>query len=394
MKKKIQVKLICSLMAVLWIVVGCKKDPVDSFPYMKIYDEKEGNKSFLPLSIVKSPVDNGYVILSSFDGWKIQITKIDNEGGFLWNYELPDAYVNAVPSLLKINNELVIVCMDPVGLYTQLLRIDETNHTVIDFSSIEEVLYPTYAHFDGQSLYIQNCPLQSQMMGVHRVNQALDTVEKSGYLNIFTNVDDKVLDHLTNDGKKIPFFLQTTPEKDFVIMNGFYNYSFSTVFLNNNLEFEGVLNGAGFDGGICALQPLGASAFSIARTSNHNLFYAPKVILDPTQIEMATSIVAQGNSELDDEKTVVVKEITIKGVTYEAFISSTRSNQLLLCIYNENGILVGKKYIGKNIPMVPCDFLQTPEKDILLVLQTKILGSFNRIATVNITKLELEEMLP
>lgn len=156
---------------------------------------------------------------------------------------------------MKINNELVIVCMDPIGLYTHLLRIDEANHTVVDFSSIEEVLYPTYAHFDGQSLYLQNCPLQSQMMGVHRVNQALDTVEKSGYLNIFTNVDDKVLDHLTNDGKKIPFFLQTTPEKDYVIMNGFYNYSFSTVFLNTNLEFEGVLNGAGFDGGICALQP-------------------------------------------------------------------------------------------------------------------------------------------
>lgn len=75
-------KLIFSIVALLWIFAGCKKDPVDSFPYMKIYDEKQGNKSFLPLSIVKSPIDNGYVILSSYDGWKIQIMKIDNEGVF------------------------------------------------------------------------------------------------------------------------------------------------------------------------------------------------------------------------------------------------------------------------------------------------------------------------
>ena len=71
---------------------------------MKIYDDKNGNKSFEPLSIAKSPTSYCYIVLSAFDGWRIQLMKIDNDGEFQWNLELPNKYINASPELIIMQN--------------------------------------------------------------------------------------------------------------------------------------------------------------------------------------------------------------------------------------------------------------------------------------------------
>jgi len=105
-------------------MLSCEKKDTSSLPFVKIYDDQNGNRSFTPLSIIKSTQDQGYIVLSAFDGWKIQLMKIDKDGVFKWNLELPDVYVNAVPSLLNINEQLYVVCMDPIELNTRILRID------------------------------------------------------------------------------------------------------------------------------------------------------------------------------------------------------------------------------------------------------------------------------
>lgn len=374
-------------------LAGCKKDfkPEDAF--IKIYDDQNGNKHFHPLGITTSANNDGYIVMSAYDGWRIHLMKIDNAGEFLWNYELPGNYVNAIPNLIKSNGQNYLVCMDAVGLFTYVLKIDESSHTTTEVSSFPNVLYPTYAYNSGSAIYIQNYNRLSMQTGVHKLTPDLTSITQEANLDIFTDVEERIVDHITFDGKRIPFFISSTPEQNYIVVNGFYNYSFSLIFLDQNLNFTGVYNGAGFNGGLAAISPSGSSQFSLARFSYDNLYFNANATINPTAIDITESIPAQGQSELDAEKPVLIKDLTIGGTHYKAFLSSTRSNQLLLTIYNSGGSLAGKKYLGKNTPYTACDFIQTEDSGLNILIQAKIMGSFDRIALIKLSKEQVEAIV-
>ncbi len=369
---------------------ACKKDskPEDSF--IKIYDDQNGNKHFYPLSMVAS--GEGYLVLSAYDGWRIHLMKIDKEGEFEWNYELPANYVNAVPNLIQRNGQNYLVCMDAVGLFAYVLKIDESNHSISEVSNFPNVLYPTYAYNSGQDVYIQNYDRLSYETGIHRLTSDLTGISQSGSVNIFTDVEERIVNHVSYTGNRIPFFVSSTPDQNYIVMNGFYNYSFSLIFLNPDLSFAGVYNGAGFNGGLAALSPSGGSQFSLARFSYDNLYYNASASLTPTTIDIAESIPAQGQSELDAKKPVLIKDVSINGSQYKTFLSSTRSNQILLSLYS-GGSLVGKKYLGKNNPYTVCDFIQTEDKGLNILIQAKIMGSFDRIGLIKLSKEQVEAIV-
>lgn len=372
---------------------GCKKDskPEDSF--IKIYDDQNGNKHFHPLSITTAANNDGYIVMSAYDGWRIHLMKIDNTGEFVWNYELPANYVNAVPNLIKSNGQNYLICMDAVGLFTYVLKIDENNHNTTEVSNFTDILYPTYAYNSGSAIYIQNYNRLSMQTGIHKLSSDMVSVTQSADLDIFTDVEERIVNHITFDGKRMPFFISSTPEQNYIVMNGFYNYSFSLIFLDQNLNFAGVYNGAGFNGGLAAISPSGGSQFSLARFSYDNLYYNASATLTPTTIDITESIPAQGQSELDAEKPVLIKDLSIGGSQYKAYLSSTRSNQLLLSIYSPSGSLAGKKYLGKNIPLTACDFIQTEDSGLSVLVQAKIMGSFDRIGIMKLSKEQMEEIV-
>lgn len=370
-----------------------KKTKPEEVPFIKIYDDQNGNKHFHPLGITTSPANDGYLVMSAYDGWRIHLMKVDNTGEFMWNYELPSNYVNAVPNLIKSNGQIYLVCMDAVGLFTYVLKIDENNHSTTEVSSFTDILYPTYAYNSGQAVYIQNYNRLSMQTGIHKLTPDMVSVTQSTDLDIFTDVEDRIVEHITFTGKRIPFFVSSTPENNYIVMNGFYNYSFSLIFLDQNLNFAGVYNGAGFNGGLVAISPSGGNQFSLARFSYDNLYYNASATLTPSTIDITESIPAQGQSELDAEKPVLIKDLTIDGIHYKAFLSSTRSNQLLLTLYHLGGSLAGKKYLGKNIPLTPSDFIQTEDSGLNILVQAKIMGSFDRIALIKLSKEQMEEIV-
>ena len=384
----------------LWVIgilvfffSACEKKDKSSLPFVKIYDDQNGNRSFAPLSMCKATLDNGYFVLSAYDGWRIHLMKMDKDGDFEWNLELPEQYVNAVPSLVNIQQQLYLVCMDPIALNTRILRIDEANKSVTSISTLEEVSYPVHAYYNGSDLYLMSCPLSSQMTVIHKVSQALDTVVKIGALSISTNVDDLLLKHVMHTGKHYPFFIRSTPENNYFVINAFYNYSFSTVFFDSDLQFSGVYNGAAMDGGIASVFPLGANQFALARVSGENVFINPNANLNPTAIAMATSIEAQGDAELDHEKPVLIKQINISSKPYLCVVASSRSNQLVLKLYDAAGKKIASKYLSKYVPIEACDMSFTPYGELLVLLRVRIMGSYNRIGSLQLSKSNLEELV-
>lgn len=372
---------------------ACKKEvkPEDSF--IKIYDDQVGSTHYVPLSISKTS-DQGYLILSACNGWKIQIMKIDQAGEYVWHKQLASNYVNAVPNIVVWNAKHYFVCMDEVGLFTYVMEIDESTRDANVVSSFPNMHYPTYAYANESAFYIQNYNRWSYETEIHRLDGDLSAIDQSGAVSVLTNVEQKLIDHVTYTGKRMPFFITTTPEKDYVVMSGFNNYSFSTVFLNNDLQMTGVYNGTGYNGGFNTILPLGSLQFAVGKFAYSNVFFTAKTTLNPATIDISESISAEGYPELDSEKPFLTRTVQINNTKHIAYLATTNSNQLLLQLYSAStGKLVGKKYIGQNTPYRACDLIQTNDSGLLLLIQAKVMGSFNRIATVKLSKEELEKVV-
>lgn len=387
-----RIKSTAIILAVI-LLSGCKKDdfkPEESF--IKIYNDPEGNRNYVPLSIQQTN-DQGFLILSAYDGWNILAMKVDKTGEFVWRAPLPSTYVNATPNLIRHQDNFYFVCMDRVGLFSYLMQIDDVAGVISEVSDFQGIIYPTSAYSNGISFFIQNYERSTYQTGIHRLDASLTGVSQSGSLNILTDVEDKIVDHINYTGRRMPFFVHTTPENDYLVMSCFYNYSFSLVFLNPNLQFSGVYNGANFNGGVNAALPLGNSAYAVARFSFDNQYFTPGISLNASGIDIAENIQAQGFSELNPAKPVVIRTVVIDGTEYVAMIASTRSNQLLIGFFDGSGALKGKKYIGKNTPYAICDARSTEDGGLMLLIQAKIMGSYNRIATIRLSDEELKAAL-
>jgi len=382
------------LLVVLGLFFSSCKDkykPEESF--IKIYDDKDGNKNYVPLSM-KRTSDDGYLILSAYNGWNIHIMKTDKTGEFLWKHDLPSNYVNAVPNLIERNGALYFVCMDAVGLFTYIMKVDEGAEQATDVQEFTQIQYPLYVHDNQDAVYIQNYNRATYETGIIELDAEMTQIQNFGSVQIYTDVEDKIVHHINYTGKRFPFSVSVTPENNNVLLTGFNNYSFSTVFMSANLNATGVYNGAGFDGGLNAVMPLGGNQYALARFSFSNLYFNPNASLSPTTIDIAESIPAQGKSELDPQKPVLIKSLLINGENYTVYLATTKSNQLQLSFYPQGSDEPkALKYIGQSVPLSAADFSLTEDEGLIILTQTTVLGSFNRIATIKLSKEELETIV-
>jgi hypothetical protein len=372
---------------------GCKDDfkPEDSF--IKVYDDQDINKDYFPISI-KRTSDDGYLTISAFNGSQIHLLKTDALGDLLWEFDLPSNYISAVPNLIERNGDLYFVCMDAVGLFTYIMKVDETAESAVEYQVHPDILYPLYVADNGNEVYIENYERTSMETGIFELNASMDQMIDSTSVEIFVDVEEIIADHLNYTGKRFPFFISLTPEQDHIVMNGFNNYSFSTVFLNTDMTFSGVYSGAAFDGAIKSILPLGGNQFSLARFSFTDLYVNPNATLSPTTIDIAEAIPSEWNSELDAESPVLIRTVSINSSEYVVYLATTKSNQLFLNAYvagtNE---LAGTKYLGESVPLKACDFTGTADGGMMILTQARIMSSFDRIATIKLSKEELESLV-
>lgn len=383
--------LLFTCIGLFLLVSSCKKEKYKpELSFVKIYDDQDGNKDYQPLS-VKQTSDDGYVVVSAYNGWNISVMKVSKNGDFQWQYDLPEKYVNAVPTILEQGGKFHIVCMDAVGLFTYILEIDEANQTVSEKSSFSYIYYPTYAYCQDNVILIQSFNRSTSETGIYQLNTAMNDTIKAGSVKVFDMIEERLVEHLTYSGKRLPFFIGVTPDKSRIVMNGFYRYSFSTVFLDQNLNYTGVYNGANYNGGFHAILPLTSASFSLARYSYDNVYLNPDVVLDPSTVDIAENVEAAGFSDLDPQKPIIIRHLKVRGKTNTIFAASTHSNQIALIYFNKAKKLSSKKYIGQNTPYNLSDFIQTKDGGAIMAVQVKLMGSYNRICLLKMSEDELAD---
>lgn len=376
------------------ILFSCKKDDFkEEETYIKVYGELDGNKKFVPLAIQQT-ADGGSLMLSAVNGWNIFLMKTDALGEVVWKTDVDAPYVSATPNLIAANGSYYFVCMDQVGLFSYLMKVDESTGATEVVKTANSIIYPTYAYYDGVNLFIQNYNRVSNETGIHKISSDFQSIEQSNYIDVMTSVLNEMVNHTTFSGRRFPFFIQSNPERTNLVMSCFYNYSFSLVMMDQNLDMTGVYNGAAYQGGVNAALSLGGNAFAIAKFSNENQYFTANTTLDFNTIGITANIPANGYSELDNSKPVVVKDLPVDGNSTVCMIATTRTNQLLMQVFDKaSGSLLGTKYLGKNTPLSIGDFTVTADGGALLLVQMRVMGGPTRLATIKLSKKQLDDVI-
>jgi len=388
MMKKSSLYFFLLLLAVF--AAGCEDTFQPDEAFLRIYDDQLANRKYFPLDIEQAD-DGGYIILSALDDWDIHVQKISSEGDFVWSYISAGPYVNPVPGLLKVNGSIYFFCMAEVGLFTYLMRVDDGAQTVTETSNYPSVLYPLAASVAGQNILLQNYDRDVQGTGFHKLSSGF-VIEASSTFNIFENVEERVVDHITHAGDRLPFFTGAGGNGGY-FMNGFYNYSFSVLFTDNAMGYTGVHNGSNYNGAASSVLPLGGGQYAVSRFSFGNNYINPQAALSSSGVELIADAGGTGYPELEENAHMVSAKILAGNRELIAVAGSTISNKIVIYLFDAaGGALVGKKYIGNTVPYRICDFSVTTDGGLIVLAQVYVAGSYPRIAVIKLSDEEVLEM--
>lgn len=391
--------------AVVFLLTGCKEikenskntDPKANF--LVIYENNDFSKSYIPIDIQQTS-DGGYLILakrriteSSFYG--IYLMKADNTGQFISGEEVITDIVNPVNNFIKVGNTFYFFAMDRLSLETKLMSANEDG-TATEVSTIAGVIYPLYAALDestGQFL-LQHYNRDDLKTVVSRISTAgVVTAQRAFNIGFGDfDVEEPIIDHLTGNGKKLPFLVGSAGGTCY--FNGFYNYTLSAVFFSFNTATPGLLQGYKDEKCISAMVNLGSNTFATAKYAYGTNTFSPRATINTASGSIASNSDLTGNVilELKTDAQVVLKQIIGQGTPVMAYNSDTKNAQITLYFYDPtSGNFRGSKHFGYSNPYEAGNFIQTADGGLALVGTTYVAGRFPRIVLIKMSQEELNK---
>ncbi len=385
------------LLFLFGILISCSKtetvNPEDSF--VRIYDNSEFGGSFFPVD-VKQTEDGGYLILAEVkltetNFYGVYLLKVDKQGNFLWENKSTATYVNPIPGLFKINTDYYFFCMDRFSLNTYLMRVNDGFEPTVERTfALQYPLAVSQTSDNGFLLQTYNrLTLNSQLS---KISSAF-AVSWTGNYPVLEDAEEKLIEHLTKSGQKLPFL--TGEGNGGYFLNGFSNYTFAMVFTNTtNGANTGVVNGFRYDGAVSSAVALTGGKYALSRFNFGENFILPQTTVSTSGITSATNLTGKAVTELVNNANVIAKKITSGTKEVVLFASSTKGNQIVVYAYDAtSGTLLGTKYLGYTNPYEIAGFTTTADGGIA-ILGTNYIGAgrFPRICLFKLSKAELTEI--
>lgn len=390
---------------VIWsLLSGCdikENKEVKPDTFVKIYNNNSYSNSYQPVDI-KETSDGGFLILASYQKGEtsfpnVYIIKVDKEGEFVKETELPEQYVNPVNGLLKSGNGFYFFCMDRLSLQTSLIQVFEDG-SIAEVAVLQE-LYPLASSIDNSTgnLILLSYDREDKKTIVSRVNIAGDINAQTKFDIGFGDFDaeESIIRHFSGTGRRLPFFCGEDGSGKYYF-NGYYRYTMSLVFFNfNSSSSTTVVYGFKDER---ALNSLVANGTFIAGSKYEygSVSFMPRMDLSQFEGGIGSSSDLPGYyiPELESDAEVYTDFYNLQGRDLTVFGSNSRGGQIALFFYDRNtGELIKTKYLGYTNPYKIKGFVSTSEGGMAVIGQTWIADRFSRICLFKIKADELNDYL-
>jgi hypothetical protein len=401
MKKSLLFPLIAS------IAFSCAKDSdiaTDKANFTRIYDVNKFDASYYPIDIKQTP-DGGFLILggrrlssSNFSG--AYLLKVDQLGGSPTDLEVDEKSVAPIGPLLEAGDKYYFFSMAPVGFQTQLNEVSQDGALNKTTSVAGGSSYPSAAAKDGDNAFLllgySSDSKETIISSVSLAGTATKTKKFS--IGEGKGVEVPIIEHFLRTGRQFPFQVGKTVSGQYYF-NGFYNYTFSLVFTNIDLDpgktegkASGVVQGQQDDGGFSSVMPLDGNRYAAARFNFGDNYLLPNATLSSSSISSSLDLSLTGLTlpELSNNATIKIISAKVDNNDIILYGSTTRSKQIVLLGYNKTtGAFLGSRYLGFSNPFEMAAMTTTSDGGLAVCGTTYVAGRFPRICLFKISKDEL-----
>jgi len=364
--------------------------------FTRVYNNDNYSDAFTPLSIAQT-ADSGYIILGGKEATDTQflsayLIKVDAEGQFEWERTPSENYTNPLSGLMVSGSNYQFFCMDKLNLGTYLVQVDDVTGSFSEIGYLPALQYPlAAAPVNGGGFVVQGYNREDQKTVLTRLNANAVAVWQEEY-DTFEDVEEDIVRHLIGTSRPLPFMTGSIGNNFF--FNGFYNYSYSMVFVNAaDGSQTGVINGPGVDDAISGATQLTltGSEFAMARYSFLENKIIPKYNIDVNGIEVTGDLDGLKFDELSQKAKFQIKKVNVAGKSAVIYGTETKSGQILLLAYDQaNESLLGSRYLGFGQPYQMGDFATTKDGGLIVLASTYVTGRFARLALFKLSKNDLE----
>lgn len=388
MKYILQCSIVILLISLLF---SCAKeeDYIPESSFIKIYNDEFFKSAYIPIDIVDAG-ENGYFILSAYDSWNTYILRVDASGEFMWDYKLPENFVNPINGLYFKDSAFYFFCMDDISLGTYLMKASDQSKSASIERTFGNIIYPLASSEVEDGFLIESYNRESYSTRLTKLNQSFGEVWNEEY-SVEQDVEQAIISHLTRIGTRLPFFTGQAGTRYF--FNGYYNYSMSMLFVNTGNGIQtGVINGFRAESAISSALYINGNSFALSRFDQGENFIIPKKDLNTTATGISGDLDGNEHPEMTPDAFVNSKIININGKDVTIFATSTKSGQILLYAYDAlSGSLIGTHHLGRLNPYEAVNFVSTNDGGLAVLGNTFVNGRFSRITLIKLSEKQLLE---
>lgn len=386
--KYIIIKIV-SIIFISLIIISCggEEEFIPDSSFIKIYNDESFESAYIPMDIVQAG-DNGYFILSAYDSWNTYILRIDNEGEFMWDYQLEENYVNPVNGLYFLDSAFYFFCMDDLSLATILMKATDQSNSAQVERTYGNTIYPLHSSAINDGFLLLSYNRESYSTRLTKLGSNFIEQWNQEY-SVEQDVEESIVSHLTRIGDRLPFFTGQAGNKYF--LNGYYNYSMSMLFVNSNDGTQtGVINGFREKSAISSARYLDGNSYALSRFDFGDNFIIPKIDLNTSGTGISSDLNGNIHPEMTPNAVVYSDIINVNGKEITMYATSTKGGQILLYAYDAiNGTLVGTHHLGRLNPYDAIDFAPTIDGGLAVLGNTDVNGRFSRITLIKLSENEL-----
>lgn len=340
--------------------------------------------------------DGSLLVLANLDVVQPYVFKLSQEGEVLWKTLLSQPYYRAAARFIVIDGKVYFTALTTDGTNGSfLLEVDVTTGGVQQIKILEDITYILSVSTVNDGFIVQSYDSERRRSVITRFDENIEEEWQETY-PIYEDLEiPTIYNHVTGRSKPLPFFCGELNDGQGYYFNGFANYNFGLNFVSAaDGEGLGVIQGNRYDAAISGVEINSDGSLALSRFGEDGRNYlTTNLSVSNTDIIQGTEIEGELILGWEDRTIIEIKSLVINDQNVIMYLGSTKSGDLELRIYSEEGLFLANKYLGGSGFVGYGNIESSDDGGIVIVSQSALEDQFYKIGFYKIGPVELEKLM-